>query len=253
MRAFVALIIIAFIIPSSFAAVATMKVTAQGTGSIVMNSDRTWESGDDLQRVNSGDQYNGGTSGNILLTAPGDFRYQTSDKLDATVNNRYNRTDYYKFDNGGIFSNSLSMTDNTPNLTPVECTAGNLGSVSSQAGTPDHQTASAEFTGLLQSAEVDSASFVNDANLSIGQHATFGGAGMYIGDSGFDTEVGGSNASRTMNYRNSGKDHLFASTNTTGYIDIKPEFSYTDFSDAFVTNQTGEAANTTENQTVNQT
>lgn len=240
-----AIFVISLIIPCCFAASTMMRVTVEGDASVIMNSDRFWESGDDVSKVNGKDQYTNGASGAVLLTAPGRVQYQTSDKLDANVNNRYNRTDYYRFDNGGVFSNSVSMTDNTPNMTPIKCTAGNLGvgAASSSSGTPSHQRVDAQYTGILKSAEVDSASFVNDANVSLSQRAAFDGAGMYTGDTFFVSEIGGDNTSTTMKYRTEGNDHLVVSTNQTGGAIVRPEFSYIDFQDAFVTNQTGSPVN----------
>lgn len=220
------------------AAQATIKLSAQGTGSIVDNSDRTWASGDDLQRVRSSDQYTGGTAGQILLTAPGPFQYQTTDTLDARVNNRYTSSEYTKFENGGVFSDSLFIDDNTPNATPIECTAGNLGSESSQTGNPTHQVAGAEYTGLLQAAEVSTSKFVSDANLSIGQQAAWDGAGLYTGDTMYSVEVGGDANTTEMNYRATAHDHFFVSTNMTGGAIVRPEFNFIDFGDAFVTNST---------------
>lgn len=241
-----------YIFETADAAKIDIKMTGEGTGSVVRNMDTTWATGDNLQRVRSHDYYNGGTSGSVALTAPGQFRYQTSDSVDATMNNRYTQTGYLEFQNGGVFSESLSMEDNTPNATPVECTAGNLGQdqVQSQGGYPNHQMVSTEYTGLLQAAQIDTAKFVNDANLSFGQEARWDGAGLYTGDTSYSIEAGGDKNSTVMNYRTSGHDHMFTSTNQTGGAIMRPEISYTDFSDVFVTNSSSYLeTNTTVNQT----
>ena len=217
---FIYLFIGFLLIYSVSGAVVTNSFTAEGTGSVGRNLDLNWQSGMDSEFV-------GGSAGSLLLTAPGAFQYQTSDKVDATTNNRYNETGYVRFDNGGVGSESASMYDSYPN-----------------------QQASVTHDYILQTTEIDTAKFVSDANMSIGQQAAWDGAGLYTRDASYSVEITRESNDSTMHYRTDSSDHGIISTNMTGGARVRPQFSYIDFSDAFIFNQTG--VNSTMNQTANE-
>jgi hypothetical protein len=178
--------------------------SAQGSGSIMRNLDTTWESAKDGVSI-------GGTSGSVILTGSGDFRYQTKDITDATENNHYNSTGYSQFTDGGVFTESVSMTDQ------------DVG-----------QTASVSQAGILGSAEIQTARFVSDANLSMGQQASWDGSGFYSRDLQYGIDISRTVDKNEYRYQGSSTEHSWISTNQTGGAIVRPEFSFTDFSDAYL-------------------
>jgi hypothetical protein len=190
--------------------------TSEGIGSVMRNVDIDWQS-----EVGAG--YVDGSSGSILLTAPSDFQYQTRDKIDATINNRYNQTGFTKFRNGGVGSDSVSMNTNSP-----------------------EQYASVDHSWILQSAEIDNAKFVSDANLSMGQEARWDGNGMYTRDVNYGVHISRKKGNEAASYLLESSDHSVVSTNETGGSITRPEFSFTDFTDSFITRDI-------DNETANQT
>jgi hypothetical protein len=164
-----------------------------------------------------------------IMTSPGDFQYQTKDTLDATKNNRYNQTGYYRFDDGGFVYDMASSETSDP-----------------------YQSVFAGYGGYVGSAEVSSAKFVNDADMLIGQQAQWDGAGIYVGDAEHtvSSEVTENTVKKT--YRTTGRDHFVIDTNASGGAIVRPEFSFMDFGDAFIfTNSSSNlsANNTSVNQT----
>ena len=197
--------------------------TVQGEGAISRNLYNSWDSGSNGIGV-------GGNSGSHILTSPGPFQYQTRDTIDAQVNNRYNETGYMRVEGTSIFSESVSMHET------------DLG-----------QSADVTHSGIINNAEFDTAKFASDANLSIGQRGGWDGSGMYFRDISYGVDIvqssndvlGGSG----IDYSAHGGEHSVVFTNSSEYIrDMRPEFSFIDFSDSFVINKTvaGEVANTTE-------
>jgi len=195
-----------FLISSASAAITTTDLSAQGSGMISRNIDTIWETGQNNQTL-------GGSAGHVLLTGPGDFKYQTKDTIDATRNNRYNQTGYVSSDGGLVFSDSVSMTSTQPG-----------------------QEASVEYTGIMQSADIETAQYVSDATLSAGQQAAWDGAGLYTGETGYSVDLVNEDDDSITTYRTASRDHFFISTNLTGGAIVRPEFNFIDFSDAFIFN-----------------
>jgi hypothetical protein len=252
-RLFAALIIFLFVVSPSLGANVKFSLSAEGIGTISTNSDKIWESGSNIGRVKSTDQYTGGSAGHITLTAPGDFQYQTVETIDASVNNRYTGTEYQKFQNGGVTSTSISMDDNTPNQSPIACTASEIvaGNDAVAGGTPLNQWVDGQYTGIFQDVEMDNSKFVNDANVSISSETRYDGYALYTGHVASQAEVGGDKNKTTENYKSYTRDSFTFTSNATGGGIVRPEFSFTDFSDAFVANS---SSNLTHNETeVNQT
>jgi len=209
-----------FLISSASASIASSGLSAQGSGSVIRNVDITWETGAD-------GQYLGGASGHVLLTGPGDFQYQTKDTIDATKNNRYNQTGYVQADRGVVFSDTVSMVSTQPN-----------------------QEASVEYSGIMQSAEISTAKYVSDANLSMGQQAAWDGAGLYSGETGYSVDLVNEDDDTITTYRTASRDHFFISTNLSGGAIVRPEFNFIDFSDAFIFNTTSANETAVNNTTV---
>jgi len=232
-------------------AVFTSKMSAQGLGSMVVNSDRQWASGDNLGRINPADQYIGGDAMSQLLTAPGNYQYQSIETVDATQNNRYTKTGFTKFENGGTFTETSSANKNVPNLSPIRCDTGSMGQSGGfvSGNPPSHQWISGSVGGILQSAEIDTAKFTSDMNWSLSQQAAWDGAGLYTGETIMGAHVGADRNSTVANYDMWARDKFFTSTNTTGGSIARPEWSLIDFSDSFVSNS---SSNETVNITVNQ-
>lgn len=202
--------------------------SAQGSGSIIRNLGHAWSAG-------SGDISLGGSSNSQLLTAPGDFQYQARDMIDATTNNRYNQTGYTSFSSGGVFGESLSMEE-----------------------TDMGQSAVVSHDGILQSAEISTAKFISDANMSMGQQAAWQGAGMFTRDVAYSVDIAQSNdqdpyhvkSDIGINYQAISSEHSMISTNATGGAIVRPEFSFIDFGDAYVVNKTSpDEINETANMT----
>lgn len=211
------IIVLIIIISSVSAATVSNSFSAQGSGSLMRNTDTVWESGTDSETI-------AGSSGNVLLTAPGEFQYQTRERTDATVNNGYNMTGYVRFDRGGVGSDSLSMQD-----------------------TGTGQKAAVEHAYILQAPEISTAKYVSDANLSMGQQAAWDGAGLYTRDLSYQVDLKRETEDGTLYYRTSSSDHAVIFTNLSEGAIVRPEFDFVSFSDAFIFNA---SINTTEpNQT----
>lgn len=220
------LVCLFFVISAVSAATVVNSFSAEGSGSVGRHIDTTFENG-------LGTDFVSGTSSSVLLTAPGKFEYQTRDTTDATTGNRYNQTGYVRFRNGGVGSESVSMTATSPS-----------------------QTAEVDHSYILQSASIDTSKFVNGPNLSAGQEASWDGAGLYTRDASYAVEVIDSENGKPTHYVSEQTDHGVISTNSTGGAIVRPEFSFTGFGDAFVVNKTEivNQTNITEtNETVNLT
>ena len=215
------LVFLIFIVSVTSAAVVTNSFSAQGVGSVARNIDTEFEYG-------VGSDFVGGTSQSVLLTAPGQFQYQTKDTTDASINNRYNQTGYVRFDNGGVGSDSVSMVASSPS-----------------------QNADVDHSWILQTAELQTAKFVSDTNLSMGQQASWDGAGLYTRDMSYGVEIVGTKDGKGTHYRSGQTDHGVISTNMTGGAIVRPEFSFTGFEDSFAVNTTADVNQT--NQTTNET
>jgi hypothetical protein len=207
MKTIVTLCLFLFVFSAS-AAVVTNTFSAQGTGSVVRNIDTNFEYG-------VGDDFVSGSSGSVLLTAPGAFQYQTKDTTDASINNRYNESGYSQFDNGGVGSDSVSMESSSP-----------------------AQYASVDHSWILQTAEIQTAKFVSDSNLSMGQQASWDGAGLYTRDAEYGVGIISTKDGKSIHYRSDQTDHSMISTNSTGGAIVRPEFSFTGFEDSFAVNKT---------------
>lgn len=220
MKLFSLLLLILVLFPAALAASTSNTFTAEGNGAILQTSDLSWQSGEDTTTI-------GGSSGSILLTAPGQFQYQTADTLDAATNNFYNSTGYARFDNGGVVEESASMTTSDP-----------------------YQAVTGRHYGFLQTAELETAKFVENADLSIGQIAAWDGSGLYTRDIDYTVSAETEAYGHTYTYRTDARDHRTVSTNNTGGARVRPEFSFVDFSDAFIFNV---SSNATTNELVNNT
>lgn len=222
------------IITPVFAASTINTFSAQGSGSIMRNLETSWSASASLPGVldwmntDTTGQSIEGTSGSNLLTSGGDFRYQTRDVIDATENNRYNSSGYYLFADGGIFSEMLSMTDN------------DVG----QGATISHD-------GILQSAEIQTAKLVSDANISMGQQAEWEGAGLFSRDINYWIDITRESDNTVFTYEGSSNEHSWISTNSTGGAIVRPEFSFIDFSDAYIFKDN--SVNSTTNISANET
>lgn len=212
---FPTVLIILCLVSPVFAATITNSFSAQGIGIVIANQDLNFESGINNDSLS-------GNSGSVILTAPGQFQYQTKDTVDATLGNNYNATGYSRFNNGGIFSESLNMESTTP-----------------------YQSVTDEHYGILQSAEIDTAKYVSNGDLSMGQQAAWDGTGTYIRDIDFTVYQVRETMGNTYTFRTAGTDHRIIGTNTTGGAIVRPEFSFIDFSDSFITNDTALAVNQT--------
>ena len=198
-----------------FAATITNSFSAYGVGAVIANQDSTFG-------VNINNDSMTGNSGSVLVTAPGEFQYQTRDTIDATLGNNYNTTGYSRFRNGGIFSESLNMESTTP-----------------------YQSVTDEHYGILPSAEIDTAKYVSNGDLSMGQQAAWDGSGIYVRDLDWSVHQVRETMGNKYTFRTSGTDHRIVGTNSTGGAIVRPEFSFIDFSDSFITNDTALAVNQT--------
>lgn len=198
-----------------FAATITNSFSAYGVGAVIANQDSNFG-------VNINNDSMTGNSGSVLMTAPGEFQYQTRDTIDATLGNNYNATGYSRFNNGGVFSESLNLESSTP-----------------------YQSVTDEHYGVLQSAEIDTAKYVSNGDLSMGQEAAWDGAGIYVRDIDFAVHQVRETMGNKYTFRTIGTDHRVVATNMTGGARVRPEFSFIDFSDSFITNDTALAVNAT--------
>ena len=208
------------LVSTTFAAEMHSTFTAQGTGGISVSKDSTWDSGVDNTSL-------GGSSGNSMLTAIGDFKYQTKDNFDALTRNFYNQTGYARFDNGGVFTDSINMESSDP-----------------------YQSVLVEHYGILQAAEMDSAKYVDGADLSSGQQVAWDGAGVYSRDVDYKVEQQRETDGKVYHFRTDSNSHETVFTNMSGGAIVRPEFEFLDFSDSFITNDTALGINETTNQTV---
>lgn len=198
-----------------FAATITNSFSAYGVGAVIANQDSNFG-------VNINNDSMTGNSGSVLMTASGEFQYQTRDTIDATLGNNYNATGYSRFNNGGVFSESLNMESSTP-----------------------YQSVTDEHYGVLQSAEIDTAKYVSNGDLSMGQQAAWDGSGIYVRDLDWSVHQVRETMGNTYTFRTAGTDHRLVATNMTGGARVRPEFSFIDFSDSFITNDTALAVNAT--------
>lgn len=219
MKLFSLILFTLLLFPAALAATTSNTFTAEGVGAIIQSSDLSWQSGEDNNTI-------GGSSGSILLTAPGQFQYQTADNLDAVTNNFYNSTGYSRFDTGGVFEESASMATSDP-----------------------YQTVTGRHYGFLQTAELETAKFVENADLSIGQIAAWDGSGLYTRDIDYTVTAENEAYGHTYTYRTDARDHRTVTTNQTGGARVRPEFSFVDFSDAFIFNV---SSNATVNESANE-
>lgn len=212
------LLLLILLVPVALAASTSNTFTAEGRGAIIQNSFSSWQSGEDNNTI-------GGSSGAALLTAPGEFQYQTADNIDATTNNFYNSTGYTRFDAGGVFEESASIATSDP-----------------------YQTVTGKHSGFLQTAEIETAKFIENADLSIGQIAAWDGPGTYIRDIDYSVTAETETDGHTYTYRTDSRDHRAIITNSSGGARARPEFTFTDFSDAFIFNMSTDI-----NETLNKT
>lgn len=213
------LLVFLFLVSPVIGATITNSFTAQGNGAIIRDLDMNWDSGVDNTSL-------GGNSGSVMLTAPGDFQYQTKDHIDATVGNFYNQTGYAQFNNGGVFSESVNMENSDP-----------------------RQSVLVNHYGILPSTEMDMAKTVNGADLDMGQQAAWSGAGVLFRDISYDVETRRETMGKVYHYRTPGSDHAGVATNVSGGAIVRPEFSFTSFTNAFIFNDTALGANVTNNTT----
>jgi hypothetical protein len=206
------LVIFLLLITAVSAAGIQNSFTAEGNGAISRSVMNSWDSG-------SSDIGVGGNSASQILTSNGQFQYQTRDTTDARVNNRYNETGYMRVEGTSILSESLAMHET------------DLG-----------QSADVTHSGIVNNAEFDTAKFVSDANLSIGQKGGWQGSGMYSRDLNYGVDIvqnSGSLGDSGIDYGAHGGERSTIITNSSGYVqNIRPEFSFSDFSDGFFINKT---------------
>ena len=193
--------------------------SAQGVGAITRSSDINWGSSVDNTSV-------GGNSGSVMLTAPGEFQYQTKDHIDATAGNFYNQTGYARFDKGGVFSETLNVEGSDP-----------------------YQSVAVSHYGVLPMTEMDSAKTVNGVDLDMGQQVQWAGSGNLFKDVAYSVDAVRQTMGSTYRYRTTGADHAGVQTNMSGGAIVRPEFSFTSFSNAFIFNDTSLQENITNNST----
>jgi len=214
-----------FIAPA-YAAQAKYSLTVEGDGSLIINNGESWSAGYlGTGAMPTGKQYNGGSSGDHLVSGPGSFQYQDSSDTDARVNDRYTQSGYSQFHNGVLFDNTLYMQDSSANVSD--------------------QYASTRFGGYLTESEIQTAKFVNNANMSSGQEVQWAGPGIYEGEITYGVELD-SGGNTTVGYENGGRKFFSFVTNQTGWGHARPEYSHTDFSDTFIFSASDEVNNTSE-------
>lgn len=223
-------------------------------GTVHINSDNVGRFGDNVDRVSSSDFYNAYSSGDVLLAAPGYNDYSYSAENDASVGNRFTKSDSKDLQNGGVFSNTLATQMSTPNQSPLECTASQVayGKTGATSIASDQYT-DAEATTITSGKTISKMSgFVNGMNSSFSQQNAWDGAGFHTGSVTASGEVGGNNSSTTGNYKVDTHTHIFTSTNATpgSGAQSRLNFEWNDYRDAFVTNVTN---STSTNVSVNQT
>jgi hypothetical protein len=184
---------------------ASFSMNADGVGSIWYHAQEAWN-------ADSGSQYNNGFSGDRFITGPGTFSYTHQDTLNASINNRYTQKDTLSVSNGILFESSLSLDDKSMNGTK--------------------QQVDVQYGGYLSEAEITTAKFMNNANLSMGQQAAWNGVGMYTGQvrQKVTNEQSGSEA---VNYINEAHRRFGVVTNASGGAIVRPEFDYYDFSERY--------------------
>lgn len=211
----VALVILALLVSHALAATATTSFTVQALGAVHKTSEHTWMSGIDNESLS-------GSSGSVLVTAPGEVRYQTKDHIDARTGNFYNQTGYAEFTAGGVFEESVAMDNSDP-----------------------YQSVVATHSGFMQAAQIDTAKFVDNADVSIGQQAAWDGAGMYSRDIAYTVAQERESMGHIYKFRTDTRSHEFVGTNVSGGAIARPEFEFIDFSDSFIVNDTALEANAT--------
>lgn len=218
MRAFWLLLLLLIVTPA-IAATISNTFTAQGNGAIIRDFDLNWESGVDNSTI-------GGNSGSVMLTAPGEFQYQTKDGQDATAGNFYNQTGYARFDKGGVFSETLNVEGSDP-----------------------YQSVAVSHYGVLPMTEMDTAKTANGLDLDMGQQVQWAGAGNLFRDVKYSVDAMRQTMGSTYRYQTTGNDHAGVGTNITGGAIVRPEFAFTSFSNAFIFNDTSLQENITNNST----
>lgn len=216
---FLAALFLLILVSTAYAATVTNSMSLEGNCAVNRNLDVNWQSGVSNDSI-------GGNSGSSILTAPGPLQYQTKDTVDATYNNFYNQTGYTRFDNGGLYTESVNMETTDP-----------------------YQSVTIEHSGILQSTQIDTAKFVENADVDMGQQIEWDGAGFVTRDVKYTVDQVRDSMDNTYYYRTGSTDHTFVSTNSTGGARFRPEFSFSDFSNSFITNDTILSINATENQT----
>ena len=216
---FLSMLILLVLVSTAYAATVTNSMSLEGNCAVNRNLDVNWGSGVSNDSIS-------GNSGSSILTAPGPLQYQTKDTVDATYNNFYNQTGYSRFDNGGLYTESVNMETSSP-----------------------YQSVTVEHSGILQSAQIDTAKFVENADVDMGQQAEWDGAGFATRDVKYVVDQERDSLGNTYYYRTESTDHVFVSTNATGGARFRPEFAFTDFADSFITNDTILSINATENAT----
>ncbi|MDD1729835.1 MAG: hypothetical protein LUQ50_12285 [Methanospirillum sp.] len=229
LRPLLVIIITTILICPSLAAIAEFSLSAEGIGSLSIYNGENWNAGTvGAGFMHNGDQYNGGSSGDHLISGHGNFQYQDTSTLDATINNRYTQSGNSEFHNGVLFENTLDMDDASANVTD--------------------QHVSAKYGGYLTEAQIDNAKFVNNANLSVGQQAEWNGVGHYYGEVRYGVTLGTGGNESQIDYVNDGSKQFDIVTNESGGGRARPQFRYIDFSDSYFANMTGKelvAANET--------
>ena len=208
-----------FVLTPVLGATVSNTFTAQGIGAITRSSDINWGSSIDNISVS-------GNTGSVLLTATGEFQYQTKEYQDAEAGNFYNQTGYSRFDNGGVFSESLNIEGSDP-----------------------YQSVLVSHYGVLPMTEMDTAKTANGLDLDMGQQAQWAGSGNLFRDVKYSVDAMRQTMGSTYRYRTTGTDHAGISTNMTGGAIVRPEFAFTSFSNAFIFNDTSLQENITNNST----
>lgn len=215
----IAFVLVLLLVSGVFAASSTNSMSIQANGAINRNFESTWSSSLENSSIS-------GSSGSSIVTAPGALRYQTTDLTDMKYNNFYNQTGYSEFSNGGIFTESLNVETDDP-----------------------YQTVLVEHAGILQQAEIDTAKFVENANLDMGQQVAWDGAGTFTRDVKYKVIQSRYTTGKTYMLESGSSDHATVFTNQSGGALIRPEFSFIDFADSFITNDTAITNATATNET----
>lgn len=216
---FKALVILFLLSSPVLGASAIDSTLARGTGdsSMWQSSSESWEAGYiGTGFMTGGSQYNGGQSGTHLMMGPGNFTYDGTHTLDATVNDKYTGDKSWATDGGVLWDDSLGVADSSVNVTD--------------------QYVNTRYGGFAQSAEVSDSKFINNANMSHAEKIQTAGAALFSKDVSYGVTLGTGGENSTIDYINNGKIHEVFKSGVNGTLQAKLQFDWNDFSDSWAAN-----------------